>query len=162
VDLKKLKTSEWVMLGGAFLVFIGTFLKWFKVDDLGFGVGGGSVNGFHYFLQGTIPWLLAVAVAAFIIIRGFFPNVKVPDAVGSLNWSQLYLIGTVLALVLIFTRIISVDGPSEFVDRGTGIFIAFLGAIVMVVGAVMKFQSKEELGGTAAGPGPSTSPPTPF
>jgi hypothetical protein len=162
VDLKKVKTSEWVMLGGALLVFLGTFFKWFKVDDLGFGLGGSSVNGFHYFLQGTIPWLLAVAVAAAIIIRAFFPNVKLPDAVGSLNWGQLYLIATVLALVLIFTRIITVDGPSSVVDRGTGIFVAFLGAIAMVVGAVMKFQSKEELGGTAAGPGPGTTPPTPF
>src|SRR5581483_4360076 len=98
-DIKKLKTSELVMLGGCLAVFIGVFLKWFAVG--GGTVGSGdfridvpefSVNGFHYFLQGTIPWLLAIAVAAAIIIRAFVPNVNLPEKFGSLGWDQMYLI----------------------------------------------------------------------
>jgi hypothetical protein len=152
-DFKKLKTSELVMLGGALAVFIGTFLAWFKVDVAGFS--GGSVNGFHYFLQGTIPWILAIAVAAAIILRTFFPDVKLPDPLGPLSWAQGYLIGCGVAAFLILTRIISVDGPSDFVKRGIGLYLAFLGGIAMVVGAFLKFQAKEE--GTAASGGPPTS-----
>lgn len=155
-DIKKLKTSELVMLGGAVLVFIGQFLAWFKVDLGPFG--SSSVNGFHYFLQGTIPWLLAIAIAAVLIIRTFFPDVKLPDAVGPLTWGQTYLIAAAIAAFLILTRIISTDGPSSVVDRGIGIILAFIGGIALVVGAVLKFQAKED---DAAGAG-GTTPPTPF
>lgn len=156
-DIKKLKTSEWVMLIGAVLVFIGQFLAWFKVDLGPFG--SSSVNGFHYFLQGTIPWLLAIAIGAVVIIRTFFTDVKMPDMVGPLTWGQTYLIAAGIAAVLVLTRIITTDGPSEVVSRGAGIFIAFIGAVAMVVGAFLKFQAKED---DAAGAGPGTAPPTPF
>lgn len=149
-DIKKLKTSELVMLGGAVAVFIGTFLAWFKVDIGGFG--GGSVNGFHYFLQGTIPWILAIAVAAVIVIRTFFPDIKLPDSPGPVSWAQAYLIACGVIAFLILTRIISVDGPSEFVKRGIGLYLAFLGGVAMAVGAFLKFQAKEEEGSAPSGP----------
>jgi hypothetical protein len=147
-DIKKLRTSELVMLGGAVAVFIGTFLAWFKVDIAGFG--GGSVNGFHYFLQGTIPWILAIAVGAVIVIKAFFPQVKLPDL--PIAWAQAYLIACGIVAFLILTRIISVDGPSEIVKRGIGLYLAFLGGVAMVVGAFLKFQAKEEDGAAPSGP----------
>ena len=81
------------------------------------------MSGFHYFFQGTIPWILAIAIAAVIIIRAFFPDVKLPDMLGPLNWAQVFLIAAGVAAFLILTRIISVDGPSDFVERGIGIYI---------------------------------------
>ena len=152
---KKFTTNELIMLGGAVLVFIGTFLKWFKADLGGFG--DVSVNGFEYFLQGTIPWLLTIAVAATLIIRKLVPNVKLPDL--PMPWSQVYLIVCGIIALLIITRIISTDGPSEFVDRGLGLFMACIGGIAMAVGAFLKFQAKE--GDDAAGPA-SSGPATPF
>ncbi len=44
-QVKKFTTNELIMLGGAVLVFIGTFLKWFVIDFDGFG--DASVNGFE-------------------------------------------------------------------------------------------------------------------
>jgi len=131
-----------VMLGGAVAVFLGTFLAWFKVDIEGFG--GGSVNGFHYFFQGTIPWLLAVAVGRSSSSRRSWPNVKLPDSPGPVTWSQAYLIACGVIAFLILTRIISVDGPSEIVTAAIGLYLAFLGGIVMAVGAFLKFQAKED------------------
>jgi hypothetical protein len=157
VDIKKLRTSELVMLGGAVLVFIGTFLKWFKIKGTSIGT-----TGFDYFLQGTIPWLLAVAVAVVVCLKAFAPNVKFPPTLGPLNWAQVYLIACGVAALLILTRILSVDGGSTFVDRGIGLFIAALGGVAMAVGAFLKFQAKEEDGAVASGPGPGTAPPTPF
>jgi hypothetical protein len=81
------------------------------------------------------------------------PNVKLPDL--PQPWSMVWLIASGVAAFLILTRIISVDGPSEIVDRGIGLFMAFLGGILMVVGAFLKFQAKEEDAGSA-GSGPAT------
>jgi hypothetical protein len=151
-QLKKFTTSELVMLGGSLAVFIGTFMKWFKADVGAFST---SVNGFEYFFQGTIPWILAILVAGTLIARKL-ANVSLPDL--PLPWSQVYLIACGAAAFLILTRIISTDGPSEFVDRGLGIFLAFLGGIAMAVGAFLKFQAKEDDDAGAA----TGQPPTPF
>jgi hypothetical protein len=163
VDIKKLKTSELVMLGGCVLVFIGVFLKWFGVGGGSVDIGGFrepipefSVNGFHYFLQGTIPWLLAVAVAVVILLRAFAPNVSLPDRLGPLDWAQVYLIACGVAGALILIRMLTGDSGT---DRKLGLFLATVGGIAMAVGAFLKFQAKEEAGG--AGPAAS-GPPTAF
>ena len=153
-QIKKFTTNELIMLGGAVLIFIGAFLPWFKIDDLGFGAGGLSVNGFEYFLQGTIPWLLAIAVAG-VLIATKLGNVELPEL--PMPLSQILLIVCGVIALLLVTRIVAVDGPNEIVDRGIGLFIATLGGILMAVGAFLKFQAKEE--DTA---GPSSAPPTPF
>jgi hypothetical protein len=160
-DIKKLKTSELVMLGGSLAVFIGVFLKWFAVGGGSETIGGTrisipefSVTGFHYFLQGTIPWLLAIAVAAAIIIRAFVPNVKLPETVGPLGWGQLYLIGCGAAAFLVLSRLLMGDSGT---DRKLGLFLASIGVIAMIVGAFLKFQAKEE-----DAPAGGATPPTPF
>lgn len=160
-DIKKLKTSELVMLGGCLAVFIGVFLKWIGVGggtvgsgDFTFAVPEVSVNGFHYFLQGTIPWIIAIAVAATIIIRAFLPNVSLPEKFGSLGWDQVYLIACGAAGFLIVTRLLMGDSG---LDRKIGLFLSSLGGIAMAVGAFLKFQAKEEAGGGAAPSGPPTA-----
>jgi hypothetical protein len=162
-DIKKLKTSELVMLGGAVAVFLGTFLTWFKAEVKGFegfNVGGASttVNGFHYFLQGTLPWILSIALAAVIIIKAFVPNVKLPATVGPLTWAQAYLAAGGLIALLILSRLLIGESGNAFVDvsRGIGLFLASLGAIAIAVGAFLKYQGKEE------DVAPSGGPPTAF
>jgi len=153
-DFKKLKSSELVMLGGALAVFIGTFLTWYKAEAKGLGFSASdTVNGFHYFLQGTIPWILAIAIAAAIIIRTFFPDVKLPDPLGPVSWAQGYLIAAGLAAVLILSRLIFGESGNDFVDvtRGIGMYLSSLGGIALAVGAYLKFQANEEAG-TASGP----------
>jgi hypothetical protein len=152
-QVKKFTTNELIILAGCLLVFIGWFMKWFKVDNEFIDI---SVKGSHYFFQGTIPWLLSIALAAVIIIRKLAPNVKLPDL--PLPWNQVYLIAAAVSAVLILTRIITTDGDSSFVDRGLGIFIAFIGGIAQVVGAALKFTSKEGDAPSAS----SSTPPTPF
>ena len=153
-QLKKFTTNELIMLGGAVVVFIFTFFTWFKASAFGFS---DSVNGFHYFLQGTIPWLLSIAVAAVLILKKFAPQVKFPEM--PLEWNLLYLIATGLAALLILTRVISVDGPSSIVSRGIGIWLCTLGAIAEVVGAFLKYQAKEPDTAAASGGG---TPPSSF
>lgn len=150
-QLKKFTTNELIIIGGALAVFIGTFMKWFKADV---GFGDVSVNGFEYFLQGTIPWLLAIVVAGVLIAKKL-AGANLPEL--PLPFNQLLLIISGAIALLILSRIISTDGPSEFVDRGLGIFLACLGGIAMAAGAFLKFQAKEEDDASS-----SSAPPTPF
>ncbi len=95
-------------------------------------------------------------MAATLIIRRMVPNVKLPDL--PMPWAQVWLIASGVIALLIITRIISVDGPSEVVDRGLGLFMATIGGIAMAVGAFLKFQAKED---DSTGPA-SSGPATPF
>jgi hypothetical protein len=159
-QLNKLTTGDKVLSGGALAVVIGMFLPWFKASA---GPYSDSVNGFHYFLQGTVPFLFILALVAFIAVIRFSPDTKLPD--NPVGWSKTVVIVAGIAGFLILTRIISVDSQKEAsalgitVDRGIGLYLAFLGAIAVVVGAVMKLMAHEdEDAGTAGG----STPPTPF
>ncbi len=160
-DMKKLTVNDWIIGGGCLAVFIGVFLKWIGVDipsttinGQTFGGGDVSVNGFHYFLQGTIPWLLAIAVLAVLIIRKFVPEVKLPETVGNFTWNQVILAACALAGFLIITRLLMGDSG---LDRKLGLFLSSIGGIAMAVGAFLKFQAKED-----DAPAGGTTPPTPF
>ena len=158
-DLKKVTTNDWILAGGCIAVFIGVFLKWFSVGGgsvAGFSLPEVSVNGFHYFFQGTIPWLIAIAILVVLVLRKFVPNVNLPEQLGTLSWSQVYLIASGIAAVLVLLRLLTGDSG---VDRKIGLFLTSIGVIAMVVGSFLKFQSKED---DAAGAGPGTAPPTPF
>jgi hypothetical protein len=157
-QVKKFTTNELIILGGCVLVFIGVFLKWFAAGGGsigGFSIPEVSVNGFHYFLQGTLPWLLAIAVAAVLIIKKFVPNVNLPEKIGNLDWNTIYLIACGVAGFLILTRLLMGDSGT---DRKIGLFIASIGGIAMAVGAFLKFQAKEP----DAISGPGSTPPSSF
>jgi hypothetical protein len=159
-DLKKVTTNDWILAGGCIAVFLGVFFKWFAVGGgtvAGFSIPEASVNGFHYFLQGTIPWIIAIAILVLLVLRKFFTEeVRMPNQAGSLAWSQVYLIASAVAAVLVLLRLLMGDSGT---DRKFGLWLTSLGVIAMVVGAYLKFQAKED---DAAGAGPGTTPPTPF
>jgi hypothetical protein len=158
-DLKKVTTNDWILAGGCIALIIGVFMKWFAVGGgsvAGFELPEVSVNGTHYFFQGWIPLLIAIAILVILILRKFVPDVNLPDQLGSLSWSQIYLIASGVAAVLVLLRLLTGDSGT---DRKIGLFLASLGVIAMVVGAFLKYQAKED---DATGAGPGTAPPTPF
>ena len=159
-DLKKVTTNDWILAGGCVAVFLGVFFKWFAVGGGsvgGFSIPEVSVNGFHYFLQGTIPWIISIAIVVLLVLRKFFAEeVRMPDQAGTLSWSQVYLIASIVAAVLVLLRLATGDGSA---DRKFGIWLTSLGVVAMVVGSYLKFQAKED---EEAGAGPGTTPPTPF
>lgn len=155
-DLKKMTTNDWIVAGGCLAVFIGVFLKWFAVgggtetfSGVTVGIPEFSVNGFHYFLQGTIPWLLAIAVLVVLILRKFVPEVKLPDQLGQFTWNQITLAASGLAAVLVLLRLLTGDSGT---DRKIGLFLSSLGVVAMVVGSFLKFQAKEDDSPASSGP----------
>jgi hypothetical protein len=159
-DLKKVTTNDWILAVGCLAVFFGVFFKWFAVGGgtvAGFSIPEVSVNGFHYFFQGTIPWVIAIGIIVLLVLHRFFAeDVNMPERAGSLSWNQVYLIASAVAAVLVLLRLLTGDNGT---DRKFGLWLTSIGVIVMVVGAYLKFQAKED---DAAGAGPGTTPPTPF
>ena len=149
MDLNKLSTADKVIGASAILFLIAMFLPWW-------GLGGGSNNGWDYFLTGILPLLIAVAMVAVIAIQRF-SSTELPKP--PLPWSQLQLIaGAVIAVLLILRVIIGADegaGGIEFdLDRKYGLWIALIAALGVGVGGYLKSQESED-----AVPGPSTTPP---
>lgn len=151
--MKKMTTNDWILGGGCIAMFIGVFLPWIGADVCFFDqCTSVSVNGFHYFFQGTLPWLLAIAVLAVLVIRMFLPDVKLPDQVGQFSWNQVILGASALAALLVISRLLMGDSG---LDRKLGLFLSAAGTVAMVVGAFLKYQSGDD--GGAAPSGPPTS-----
>jgi hypothetical protein len=160
VDLSKLKPSDWLVGGGTLVFLIAMFLPWYKVD---ISFVDASSNGWDYFLFGIIPLLLLIAVTVALVLPKVMDGINVPETVGPMPKVQAALIAAGIAAVLVLLRLLlkddgGVDEAEDFIDRGIGLFLAFLAAAAATAGAFMKFQGKEELGGGSS----SSTPPTPF
>lgn len=149
-DLKKLTTNDWIIGVGCLAMIIGVFPAWLGVDVCFFNsCASASVNGFHYFLQGTIPWILAIGVLAVLVIRKFFAEVKLPDQVGQFSWNQVILAASALAALLVLSRLLMGDSGA---DRKLGLFLSAAGTVAMAVGAFLKYQAKEDDAPASSGP----------
>jgi hypothetical protein len=133
VDFSKLKTSDWLMIGGgAAMLILGFALDWTSVDT-GFGSASGD-GPFDYFFTGGIAWILVVAVGglAFAHATGKLPATQ--------PWPLIFLAATALAVILMLLRLI-LGARFDFADRGIGMYGAFIWAAVAAAGAFMNFQA---------------------
>lgn len=162
MDLSRLKTSDFVILGSALVLLIGSFLDWFTVEATDNDFFSGEVaagNGWDVgFFWAGIPVLLGLAMAAYVAIRAFAPQTQLPEA----PWGTILVAaGGVAAAIVVLKLLIGEDddgfGDIIEVKRAVGLFISALAAIGLGVGGFLKFQEKE-------GPAPSagSTPPTPF
>lgn len=135
MDFSKFKTSDWMMIGGGAAVLIFTFLKWWKVDIA--GIGSFGTTGFDHFFTGIVPWILLVAVAVltFLSVAGIF---NLPATIPA---PLVFLIASGLGALLILINLLTGPGVPSGVDRGIGLFISFIGAVVATIGAVLNFQA---------------------
>jgi polyferredoxin len=148
VDLNKLSAADKVIGASAIMFLVALFMPWY-------GLGGGSNNGWDYFLTGILPLLIAAAMVAVIAIQRFttteLPKPPIP-------WSQIHLIAGVVIVVLLLLRVlvtsdVEVLGESFDLDREYGLWIALIAAIGLGVGGYMKNQESED-----AITGPSVPP----
>ena len=137
MDFSRFKTSDWLMVGGgAAMLILGFALPWSSVS-----FGGSSTSGdgpFNYFLTGGIAWLLTVGVGvlAFLRVSGRLPEDK--------PWSLILLGMAGLATLLMLLRLV-LGGRSEIgidLDRGIGMYLAFVWAAIALAGAFLNFQSE--------------------
>jgi hypothetical protein len=133
MDFSKFKAPDWLMIAaGAIMLIFGIVLDWAKV---------GSVSGngpFDYFFTGGLAWLIVVSagVIAFLLAGGIIKP-------GGPPWSLILVLGTAFAALLMLIRIILGGGDEAGfdLDRGPGMYVAFIAAILAVVGAVMNYKA---------------------
>ncbi len=133
MDFSKIKTSDWMMIGGgAAMLILGFALDWTTIDTV---VGSAGGDGpFNYFFTGGIAWLLVVAtgVLAFLRATGKLPETQ--------PWTLIFLAATGLATLLMLLRVI-LGARYEFADRGIGMYGALIWAAIALAGAFMSFQA---------------------
>ncbi len=133
MDFSKLKTPDWLMVGGgAAMLILGFVLPWSSF------AGNTGDSPFDYFFTGGIAWLLIVAVGVLALLR----------ALGNLPpsqpWPLIFLAASGLATLLMLLRIILGGRDVGFgieVDRGIGMYGALVWSAVTLAGAFMTFQA---------------------
>jgi hypothetical protein len=137
VDFSKLKTPDWLMIGGgAAMLILGIGLDWTSVDT---GFGRVSDDGpFDYFLTGGLAWLLVVAIGVLALLRALG---KLPETQPS---SLILLAMGVVATILMVLRVL-LGARFDFADRGIGMYGALIWALVATAGA---YLAHTQSGGT--------------
>ncbi len=120
--------SETIILAAGAVMLIGSFLPWFTAS--GFSDLTAWSNGM--FPLATLIPIIGVVMALQVALTRF-ANVDLPDRVADFTWPQVHLILAVWAAAMAICWLIIDTGR----DRGFGLFLNFLGAMALVVGAVM-------------------------
>jgi predicted MFS family arabinose efflux permease len=114
------------------MLIFGLALDWAKVGS----VSGN--NAFDYFFTGGIAWLLVVAAGVIAVLLAVGAMTT-----GTTPWTLILVIATGLATLLMLIRLIMGAGDEAGfeLDRGSGMYVAFIAAAIALAGAVMNFTT---------------------
>ncbi len=143
MDVSKLRRGEVVAVIGGLILAIGLFIKWYEsvspLAEIAGVKGRGTYSGWD--THTLMRWLLLLAaiaplILAWIIIRDH-----------ALSWprGQLTSVVAIAAIGLLFYNgIVDRPGdPSSQIELEWGWYVAFAGAVLMLVGSVMRQQESE-------------------
>jgi len=141
MDFSKLKTNDWLKVGGAAGMLIFGFFKWAKFEFIGANTFN---NVFDYPIRGLIPWILVVGVGVVTLLG------TQGKTIGNVKWPIISVLATGIATVLML--LLALFFPDrEFVDYGEqvtitlepalGLWLAFISTIVSFVGSLLAFTS---------------------
>ena len=171
MDFSKFKPSDWLKAGGGVVMLIAYFLSWWSVDIPGVG-SGGSLSGSDYFLTGTVPWLLLIAIAVLTVLA-VMDKFTLPS---SIPGPLVFLGASALAFLLVLVRFFSdgldysgLGGFDNYITRGIGLYLALLATIAVLAGSFLGFKESggnindlkdiNKLKGSFGGPGGAPPPP---
>jgi hypothetical protein len=144
---QKLALGEKIILVAAPLLFIDTFLPWYKVSyDLGV-LGSGSVSRSGWQSPGSIWSILAMLmglVMAGVVVAMRFGNVQMPALPAGVTWARVQLGLGVAAAVFILLKIVDESSHMSF-----GFFLGIILVAALCAGGGLLFQA--ERGGTTGG-----------
>jgi hypothetical protein len=148
VDLTKLTTADKVIAGSGIVLFISSFLAWFKVEAFGYSA---TASGWDVgFFWGGIPALLGI-IAAGVVLANKLGDVTLPDL--PVPWGQALFGAGALSAALVVVKLLT---GYHSVDRAFGLFLATLAALGFAGGGFLKFQEGDD--GSSAGGGTGSAP----
>lgn len=142
MDLSKLTTSDKVIAGSGIVLFIASFLPWFKVSAFGFTA---TANGWDVgFIWAGLPALLGL-LSAGIVLATKLGTVEMPKM--QVTSGQMMLAaGAISAFFVVLKLLIGEDGP---IDRSYGLFLATIASLGLLYGGFLAFK-EERSGGSSA------------
>jgi hypothetical protein len=143
------KPSEIIIMVAGLVAFISIFLTWLSFGD----VQDYSGFGDFVFPFGTYIGLIGLVMGLQVALARF-ANVNFPDRVLGFTWPQIHLALAIFAGLLALGFLI--QSLPAGIDKGIGQWLGILGAIGLVVGAVMLHLESERATSTPS------APPTPF
>jgi hypothetical protein len=134
MDFSKLKTADWLKVGGAAGMLIFGFFNWAKFEFMGISTSGNNV--FSYPFRGIISWILVIGIGIVTLlgVQG--------KQVGKVQWPMVSVLATGIATILMLLLIIL--GPDESgvdLKPTIGLYLAFISTVVAFVGSIMAFTS---------------------
>ena len=163
MDLSKLSLGDKLIAGSAIGLFVFSFLPWFKVSVDGGSVFGNFSRNFSGwdvgFLWGRFPLFLAVLMAAYIGVKAFSPDTKMPSL--PIAYGQALLGVGILAAFLVILKLLigedagvpgGLDGTGISITRSYGLFLSVLATIGLAVGGYFKMQEGDDDSGGSAPP----------
>ena len=140
MDLSKFSTAEKIIIVGAVIALISTFLDWYgtpEVTVLGYSAGIGvswslwSFHGFAAFLM-----LAGGVVAAGLILLRIFEVFDISEQ--GAPEPLVVLIASIVTGLGVLWGVLSTGGA----ERKYGLWVGLVFAVIFIVGAVMKFQEE--------------------
>jgi hypothetical protein len=136
VDRSRPTTSDRVIGSSAVALFVCSFLPWFGYAK------EFSRDGWHYILFGIVPLFIGMAMLAAVIVSRFTAR----RSGLRVKLARAYLIAGCLAPLLILLKLLTGDKVNVVIrsislDREFGLYLAFLFALGLTVGGILK--SKE-------------------
>jgi hypothetical protein len=128
----KLTVGGATILAGAFLLLVGSFLHAYA--DANAWSGG-------LFPLVSLPVVIGLLIAGEVLLRAFAPDTKLPPVLG-FTWYQLDLVLGIWAALMMACFAVTDASPAS---KGTGLWLMLVGAIVLVVGAIVQLQSRARL-----------------
>ena len=139
----ELQRSEWMAVAGGVIMAIGLFMTWYHLKNANVSIGDttGPADMSGWEVHTIIRWLLLAAAAApliltYIILRGHALSWPRGDMTAVVAVAALGLIGYVAF----------VDKPgtvTSLVSLRLGVFVSFLGALLMLFGSALRASSVE-------------------
>jgi hypothetical protein len=142
VDLSKLTRSDRIIAGSGIVLFIASFMPWFKLTG---PFRDYTANGWDIgFLWGGLPALLGI-VSAGIVLGTKLGNMEMPKM--SFSSGQAMLVAGAVSAALVVLKLLA---GYHSIDRAYGLFLATLAALGLLAGGFLAFQ-EEKSGSTASG-----------
>lgn len=132
MDFSKLKTPDWLKVGGAAGMLIFGFFAWAKFEFMGISTTGNNV--FDYPVRGIISWVLVIGIGVVTLlgVQG--------KQVGKVQWPMISVLATGLATVLMLLMVVlGPDDSGVDLKPALGLWLAFVSTIVAFVGSLMAF-----------------------
>ncbi len=154
--------GEFIVIAGGALMLIFSFLAWYKFEETSFFEGqswSAWSNAFNLFPLATLIAIVGALLAAGTAAAAF-GGVALPDRLLGFTFAQIRVAFGVLATLTLLAYLLRSFGEGGGLEKDIGLYIALLGSIGLLAGAVMGQLGEPAEAGEGGAGGGQPSPAT--